>query len=48
MNQLKLKVAFEGKIYNLRIVVQAPKEQADLILQLIHRTLRRRGILVND
>jgi hypothetical protein len=47
MNQLTLKVSFDGKIYDMRIVVQAPKEQADLILQLVHRTLRRRGLIVD-
>jgi len=45
---LKLKVSFDGKIYDMSITVYAPKEQADLILQLIHRTLLKRGVVVND
>jgi len=48
MNQLKLKVSFDGKVYDMRIVVQAPKEQADLILQLVHQTLLKRGLIIND
>jgi hypothetical protein len=44
---LKVKVAFDGKVYNMKFTVEAPKETADLILQLVHRTLARRGILVN-
>jgi hypothetical protein len=48
MNQLKVKVVFDGKVYNMRFVVEAPRETADLILQLVHRTLSKKGILVND
>ena len=48
MNQLKVKVTFDGKTYDMKFTVQAPKETADLILQLVHTTLMRKGILVND
>jgi hypothetical protein len=47
MNQLKVKVAFDGKVYDMRFSVQAPKETADLILQLVHRTLFKRGVIVD-
>jgi hypothetical protein len=45
---LKLKVLFDGKIYDLRLVVYAPKETADMILQMLYRILLQKGVIVND
>jgi len=48
LHKLDATLIFEGKEYHLRVSVQAPKEQADIILQQIHRILIKRGLIKND
>jgi len=48
LHKLDVTIVFEGKEYHLKVSVQAPKEQADIILQLIHSTLMKRGLIKND
>jgi len=47
-HKLDATVIFEGKEYHLRVSVQAPKEQADIILNQIYQTLTKRGLIKND
>ena len=48
LHKLDATLIFEGKEYHLRVSVQAPKEQADIILQQILRILIKRGLIKND
>jgi len=46
MKTLKARVNFDGGDYKLTIMVSAPKETANLILQDIYRRLQKQGVLV--
>jgi len=45
MNRINLRVILKGKIYQLNIVVDAPKTEAKTILDMVTQALIKRGII---
>ena len=43
---LKARVVFEGKFYQLRIIVDAPPQVREDILRLLENKLLQRGVMV--
>jgi len=48
LHKLNVTMVFEGKEYQLKVSVEAPKTQANLILNYIYHVLMKRGLIKND